>query len=313
LEGGVIHISDIFVLLFGGFCVWRLVRSRQRRRQVVPGAFTQRDDVPARLLGWAVGLLATERADWGQAMIGELDHIDARAKRWRFTVGCVGAALLLPPWGRAAAMVGAFAAAAAGCVGLYAYALIRYPGLDSYGAAWVFLAIMLVVLVGYTLAGSVLVRRPGVIGRGLVGGLFILVAWLVLDGVTGPPNVAPAAPLLMFVVPLLVGAGGAWHGGSAVIGRRIALLAGLCASLGLFLIGAVAVIATGAGPYTPGQITEAGTTDVTTYVVSDGLGNGVILMLAIPLVTAMIGWAGAVLTTAYLRRSASPPPPHPHW
>jgi len=305
------HISDILVLLFVGFCVWRLVQSRQRRRQVAAGAFTQRDDLSARLLGWAVGLLATERAEWGQAMIGELDRIDTRAKRWRFAVGCVGGALLLPPWGRAAAVVGVFAAASAGCVGLYAYALIRYPGLARYGAAWVFLAILLAVLVGYTLAGSVLVRRPGVVRRGLVGGLFILVAWLVLDGVTGPPNVAPAAPLLMFVAPLLVGAGGVWRGGGALIGRRIALLAGLCASLGLFLIGAVAVIATGAGPYTPGKITEAGTTNVTTYVVSDGLGNGVILMLVIPLATAMIGWAGAVLTTAYLRRSASPPPPSP--
>ncbi len=87
-----------------------------------------------------------------------------------------------------------------------------------------------------------------------------------------------------------------------IFGRRTALLAGLSASLGLFLIGAGAVIATGGGPYTPGQISEAGATNVTTYVVSAGLGNGVILMLLIPLTTAMIGWAGAALT-AYLRRA----------
>jgi len=35
-----------------------------------------RDDVPARLLRWAVGLLSAPRAEWGQAMLGELDHID---------------------------------------------------------------------------------------------------------------------------------------------------------------------------------------------------------------------------------------------
>ena len=45
------------------------------------GAPAVRDDVPARLLGWAVGLLAAERAEWGQAMAGELDQIDGRAER----------------------------------------------------------------------------------------------------------------------------------------------------------------------------------------------------------------------------------------
>lgn len=294
---------SFILLLFLGFWVWRLVRARQLRQQVVPGTSTERDDAPARLLHWAVGLLATERVEWGQAMIGELDRIDARAKRWRFAVGCVGATLLLPPCGRAAAAAGALAVVAAGCVGLYAYALIRYPSLVGYAAAWVFLAILLAILLGYTLASSALVRRPGVAGPGLVGGLVVLAAWLVLDGVTGPPTFPLAQPLLLFVVPLAVGAGGAWRGGTAVFGRRTALLAGLSASLALFLIGAGAVIATGGGPYTPGQISEAGATNVTTYVVSDGLGNEVILMLLIPLTTAMIGWAGAALTAAYLRRA----------
>ena len=40
-------------------------------------------DPPARLLGWAVGLLAEQRQEWGQAMIGELDRLDGRARRWR--------------------------------------------------------------------------------------------------------------------------------------------------------------------------------------------------------------------------------------
>ena len=295
------NFFTVIVVLLLGAGVWRLVRVRRR---VMPGAPAVRDDAPARLLGWAAGLLAAERAEWGQAMAGELDQIGGRAERWRFAAGCVSAALLLPPWGRAGAAVGAFIAVAAGCAGLYAYALVRYPGLDSYAAAWVCLAILLPILVGYTLAGSALVRRPGVAAPGLAGGLFVLAAWLVLDGVTGPPKFPLLQPLLLGVVPLVVGAGGAWRGGTALIGRRAALLAGLSGSLGLFLIGAGAVIATGGGPYTPGQITEAGTTNVTTYVVSDGLGNGVILMLLIPLVTAMVGWAGAALTTACLRRRA---------
>ena len=38
-----------------------------------------RGDVPERLLRWAVGLLSARRAEWGQAMLGELDHIEGRA------------------------------------------------------------------------------------------------------------------------------------------------------------------------------------------------------------------------------------------
>jgi len=51
-----------------------------------------RDDVPARLLRWAAGLLSAQRAEWGQAMLGELDHIDGLGRRWRFAAGCAGAA-----------------------------------------------------------------------------------------------------------------------------------------------------------------------------------------------------------------------------
>jgi hypothetical protein len=79
-----------------------------------------RDDVPARLLRWAVGLLSAQRAEWGQAMLGELDHIDGWGRRWRFAAGCAGVALLLPPWRRAAVAVWAMVAVAAGSAGVYA-------------------------------------------------------------------------------------------------------------------------------------------------------------------------------------------------
>ena len=98
----------------------------RRYAQVVPAGPTVRDDVPVRLLRWAAGLLSAQREEWGQAMLGELDHIDGRGRRWRFAAGCVGAALLLPPWGRAAAAVGALVVAAAGAVGLYGSVVVRY-------------------------------------------------------------------------------------------------------------------------------------------------------------------------------------------
>ncbi len=94
----------------------------RRHARAVPAAG---DDAPARLLRWAAGLLSARRGEWGQAMLGELDQIEGRGPRWRFAVGCAGAALLLPPWGRADAAVGAIAAIAAGAP---ACAPSRSPG-----------------------------------------------------------------------------------------------------------------------------------------------------------------------------------------
>src|SRR6185503_4640106 len=61
------------------------------------------EDAPLRLLRWAVGPLSPQRAEWGQAMLGELGHLDGRWQRMRFALGCTGAALVMPPWGRGAA------------------------------------------------------------------------------------------------------------------------------------------------------------------------------------------------------------------
>jgi hypothetical protein len=39
------------------------------------------EDPPLRLLRWAVSLLSPQRAEWGQAMLGELGHLDGRLRR----------------------------------------------------------------------------------------------------------------------------------------------------------------------------------------------------------------------------------------
>src|SRR5689334_1748211 len=81
------------------------------------------EDAPLRLLRWAVGLLSPQRAEWGQAMLGELGHLDGRWRRMRFALGCTGAALIMPPWGRAA--VGLWAT-----IGIVAASLTIYAGLN---------------------------------------------------------------------------------------------------------------------------------------------------------------------------------------
>jgi hypothetical protein len=256
------------------------------------------EDMPTRLLRWAAGLLSPQRGEWGQAMLGELGHLDGRRRRWRFALGCVIAALLLPPWGRAAAGVWAMIAVAAGSVGLYASVVIRY-GLGA--GDWVAAAILVVFLAGYLLAASALLRRPGVAVPGLLGGLFVALAWLAMSGFTFygviAPDIVKWHPLvLLIVVPLVVGAAGTLWAGDAVTGRRVARLAALSGGLGLYLYGTLAVAVLGAG-----GAPETGWT--VRYIVSDRLGNNMVVLLLLSLVTATVGWAGAAVT-ARLRRGS---------
>jgi hypothetical protein len=289
-------IQLVFMMCPVGIAVAML---RRYARAVTAGP-AARGDVPERLLQWAAGLLSAQRAEWGQAMLGELDHIDGRGRRWRFVVGCAGALLLLPPWGRAAAAVWAMAALAAGATGLYAAVVVRH-GLGAGG--WVWGAIILVFLVSYTLAASVLLRRSAVAVPGLLGGLFVTLAWLAVQRFTFAgviaPMTAPSARLVVIGAPLLVGAAGTLWGGSAVDGRRIARLAALSAALGLYLYATIAVAVLGAGgpPAGPGWTASS--------LVSDRLGTNVIkLLVVLPLVTATIGWAGAAATARIRPRLA---------
>jgi hypothetical protein len=255
-------------------------------------------DPPARLLGWAVGLLAEQRQEWGQAMIGELDRLDGRARRWRFALGCVAAAVVMPPWGRAAAALGALMAVAASAGGLFVYTHVHYR-LHTDGWTWVWAVILLLVLVGYILGGSVLLRRPGVAGPGLVGGLLVAAAWLAAGGFTFDRwlNSLRSNSWLVVLAPIVVGAGSTLWGGNTVVGRRAARLATVTAALSIYSYGVLAVAVHGATGHDPSD----GWT--TAQIVDDNLGNqAVFYLLALPLATATIGWAAAA-ATARLRHA----------
>ncbi|GAA0744491.1 hypothetical protein Drose_25320 [Dactylosporangium roseum] len=61
-----------------------------------------RRDTAARLLATAVRLLPAPRREWGEAMLAELDSIEPRQDRRRFTAGCVGVVVTRPAvWRRA--------------------------------------------------------------------------------------------------------------------------------------------------------------------------------------------------------------------
>jgi hypothetical protein len=285
----------IVMLCLAGSAVALILRSAR----AVPDGPAARDDAPERLLRWAAGLLSAQRAEWGQAMLGELDHIDGWGPRWRFAAGCAGAALLLPPWGRAAGAVWAMAAAAAGAAGVYAAVAVRYR-LGAGG--WIFAAIALMFLVGLTLAAATLLRRPGIALPGLLGGLVVALTWLALSGFTfsgvTAPMTAPRSRLItQVVVPALVGVACVLWCGNATAGRRAARLAAISSGLGLYLYATIAVAVLGAG----GPPSDPGST--VSYTVGDRLGSAILKdLVLLPLVTATIAWATAT-ATARLRPS----------
>jgi hypothetical protein len=251
------------------------------------------EDVAARLLGWAVGLLPAGRAEWGRAMLGELGHIQGRIRRLRFASGCVGAALVLPPWGRAAAGVWAMIVLAVGSVAGYAGVALHYR---LAGGDWVAVGILAVVVTGFLLGASALVRRPGVAVPGLVAGLIVALAWLTLSGFTFyqqiAPDIVPWHPWVeAVVVPFVLGCAGTLWSRDQIVGKRIARLAAISAGLGLYVYATIAVAVIGAG----GPPDEHPTVE---SVVSDRLANNLVFLLFTVMVTATVGWAGTAAAGA---------------
>lgn len=64
---------------------------------LVPWLLAARRDTGRTLVLLAIEALPSERFDWGQAMLTELDHIHCPRARRRFTLGCLRAALTRPP------------------------------------------------------------------------------------------------------------------------------------------------------------------------------------------------------------------------
>jgi hypothetical protein len=249
---------------------------------------------------WATGLLAPQRAEWGQAMLGELGYIEGWTRRMRFAFGCAGAALVLPPWGWAAAGVWVMIVLAAGAVGLHAGMAVHY-GLGS--GDWIAVLILTVFLFGVLAGATALLRRPGVALAGLLGGLLIMVIFLTVSGFTFLDQILPNTVgwhrlVQVIAVPFLVGAAGTLWSRDPVAGKRIARLAAIASSLGLFLYTtiAVAVIGGGGPPDAGGGFTLRGT-------ISDRIGNNLVLLGFTILVFATIGWGGAAAAGRLLRRT----------
>jgi hypothetical protein len=261
------------------------------------------EDAPLRLLRWAVSLLSPQRTEWGQAMLGELGHVDGRRQRMRFALGCSGAALVLPPWGRSAVGLWATIGITAASFTIYAGLTVRYR-LGAGG--WIALAVVLIICAGYLLGASALLRRPGLALPGLLGGVFATVVGLGLSGFTAVDQVTfIPTPWQQWVrviaVPAAIGAVGALCRHDPAAGRRVARLAALSAGLLQLLYATVAVAILGGGgpPDQDGGYTVRGT-------VSDRLGNNIVDLVVSTLIIAMVGWAAAALAGYLIRRTSTP-------
>jgi hypothetical protein len=167
----------------------------------------------------------------------------------------------------------------------------------------VILAILATLVMGLIVIGSLLLRRPGVAGPGLAGGIFVVAAWLAVSRFTFPGLIDPirsvggrwSIPTLLIAVPLVVGVGGAWRSGSALVGRRAAWLAGVSAGLAMFFVSTIAVVAIDGGPRDPGVSVAGGVSESFSIV-------AMLFLMLLPLVTATFGWAAAT-ATAHFRRT----------
>ncbi|MFF5233856.1 hypothetical protein [Dactylosporangium sp. NPDC000521] len=264
------------------------------------------EDTPLRLLRWTAGLLSPHRAEWGQAMLGELAHLDGRWARLRFALGCAGAALIMPPWGRATAGLWAMTGLAAATLTLSTGLAVRY-GLGA--GARVALAVLGVVCAGFLLGASGLLRRPGIALPGLLGGVFATLVGLLLSGFTATDQVTFVPSrwqqwVIVLAVPSVIGAAGTLWRRDPAAGRRVARLAALSAGLLHLLYATVAVAVLGGGgpPDEDGGFTVRGT-------VSDRLGNTVVDLAVGTLLIAMVGWAAAALAGHLVSRAPAPAAP----
>jgi hypothetical protein len=254
-------------------------------------------DLPAAIVGWAARLLSTDRAEWGQAMLGELEQYQDSA-RWRYALGCAVAAVGLPRRGRSGrrVMASVLAAASAG-VGLVGYGFARYPGMVTGAGTWLALAAFVALLAGFVVVAGVTTRQSPVAVTGLVSGCVLAGVWLVVGGFVLLDR-STALLVVLPLAPIAVGVLGARRGHSRVAGRRTALVSAVVAALAVFVVLATEIMITGGRPYDAGQLRDFATSrypDIATYAISDNLGTAMVLLLYISVSTAVLGSAGAAL------------------
>jgi hypothetical protein len=259
-----------------------------------------RADIPALIVGWAARLLSVDRAEWGQAMLGELGQYKGFA-RWRFALGCAVAAIGLPRRGRSGRWVMASVLVASiASAGLVGYGFVRYPGMVTGTGTWLALAAFAAVLAGFVVITGATTRQSPVAVTGLVCGCALAGVWIVVGAIALSTR-NTASMFFLLILPLAsigVGVVGTRRGRTRTAGRRAALVSAVVAALAVFLVLATGTLITGGRPYDAGQLRDfasSGYPDIATYAVSDNLGTAMVLLLLMSTMTALLGSTGAAL------------------
>lgn len=263
-----------------------------------------RRDGPRALTWLAEAALPASRADWGRAMSSELEHVDGRAARWRFALGCAGVAARL---GAARYVAGA----GAGVAALAAYGFVRWPGIvgDDVGVGIVHLAVLALSLSVYAAAGMGL---AGAAGRGRTARVGIrvgLAAAALWAGSLAASVLADPGRLSVLGTTAGIAAAAALVVAGARCGHGVAgLRAGLCGGLVIGLSGfvvllALAYLATGhltADPALAARFHTSAARDLPTYAVGEMMAAAVAQLWLAPAAGAALGALGGV--AAQLRR-----------
>jgi hypothetical protein len=266
------------------------------------------------LLASAVDRLPEDRAAWGQAMLAELDEIADPRERRRFCFGCVRAVAVMrvtatirasrrSGWSLRATVLGAAVVALA----LAVYGLAHYPGLRTGGLPWLtaaFLTVVLLIYIANALALSQGSKRQAAIARrrGLLGGVIIGAAWLVVLDPIGPLKEWVAAPLaIALFVPAGLAAFTARSTNDARAATETAMWSGLIGGLLAFITWVTATYLRDGRPYDPQLLRDfhhSHSHDLTAYAVSDDLGAALTLLVLIPLIALALGSLSGRLTTS---------------
>jgi hypothetical protein len=265
-------------------------------------------DRAASLLAHVVRGLPAERAEWGEAMCAELAGVQGSRARWGFGAGCAKAALAMrlrasitAPGRGGARLRAMLLAAVAASLALVAYGLVRYPGLRSGSGTWAAAAAFLVLMLGYVavalaLSRGTTARATSARHYGLVGGLVVGAAWLMV--------VAPIAPAeieknLVFVPLAIALLGPAAVAGLAARASRdaraataAALWSGLVGGLLAFIIWVTATYVRDGRPYDAQMLRDfhaSGSHDLAAYAVADNLGAALGMLVFIPVVALALG------------------------
>jgi hypothetical protein len=265
------------------------------------------------LLVVAVHGLPADRVDWAQAMLVELDQVEGRRQRWKFSLGCAWAATRIrvqsPEPGGAPLRVVVLGGAAI-ALALVGYGLLHYPELRSepnlWGAMIVFLATLLVyVALTVFLSRGATLRSAAARRYGLTGGLAVGVGWLL--GIA-PPSALKGwvfLPLLIALLgPAFVAVVAGRHDRDARTGTLASFWSGLVGGLIVFIVWVTVTYANAGRPYDTGLVRDfhkSGAHDLATYAVGDNLGSGLVLLLMIPTVALALGSLSARIGAATRR------------